>query len=567
MNTLFSKPVLAIIRLGGTIFFADYNTIIPMLAALPMKIAGCTFTRYVLVVYTCFAVPVFFVLASVINASAGRKYTLHAMLAVLFFPPLVLALLDGLIDVACLVPASLAVLLVKDYDPSSLDRAQIKRDVYISSVLLCTLLFRRYFAFFIVGYAAALVILSVYCALRAEAKITALRNALANIAIIGLFALLVMAVFFGPMLWRILKNDYADMYSGYDISFMQKVNRVVMMFGYLTFLLSGLGLVLSIHSGRMRRYPCFCATSAVISAVMFFRVQAMGVHHILILAPHLFIMSCMGIVQIAECLRSRTAGKAAASLCVLAMALGAANCYFPSVRPFLKPVSPLFCQEHNALRRSDIPALRNIVDCLNSLTAGTNKNVYVLASSGTLNADLLDSVNFPLEEHSLHNHNNLGNGNVDLRDGFPIDFLNADIVLTTEPIQLHLSEGSQEIVRFLAQEVMDSNSAVGRHFTRTENTFSLDKGVTAYIYEKQSPFETEDLEYLAGYFSRIYPGREKIFADRILGRADLWTVQRSKNRSLAVDILKWILDKGILSAESLAVITNRTVEEVNMLVQ
>ena len=232
MELLFSRPLLAAARLGGTIFFSDYNTILPMLAALPLKIAGYTFTRYVLVVYACFAVPAFFVLVSIIRTAAGRKYTIAAMLAVLFFPPLVLALLNGYIDIACLIPASLALLLVKDYDASSLDRTQIKRDVYISSLLLCTLLFRRYFAFFITGYIAALSLLSAYCVIKSRSKIASLRNALANIAVIGLFALAVMAVFFGPMLWRILKDNYAGMYAGYDADIVHKARGIVRVFGY-----------------------------------------------------------------------------------------------------------------------------------------------------------------------------------------------------------------------------------------------------------------------------------------------------------------------------------------------
>ena len=103
--------------------------------------------------------------------------------------------------------------------------------------------------------------------------------------------------------------------------------------------------------------------------------------------------------------------------------------------------------------------------------------------------------------------------------------------------------------------------------TESRKTFVLDRGVSAYVYEKQSDFERADLEYLAEYFSRAYPGRQAIFADRILGHADIWSIQAGRNRSLAVKMLKWFLEKGIFSPEMLAAITNKTVEEVNMLVQ
>ena len=82
-------------------------------------------------------------------------------------------------------------LLLKDYDALSLSREQIKRDVYISSVLLCTFMFRRYFAFYVEGYVSGLVLLSLYSVFAysgSESKFKLFRNALLNIAVIGLFA-------------------------------------------------------------------------------------------------------------------------------------------------------------------------------------------------------------------------------------------------------------------------------------------------------------------------------------------------------------------------------------------
>lgn len=56
MMTLFSRPLAAIINFGGGILFSEYNAIVPMLIAIPLKISGYTFTRYVLVNCICFMI-------------------------------------------------------------------------------------------------------------------------------------------------------------------------------------------------------------------------------------------------------------------------------------------------------------------------------------------------------------------------------------------------------------------------------------------------------------------------------------------------------------------------------
>lgn len=97
--------------------------------------------------------------------------------------------------------------------------------------------------------------------------------------------------------------------------------------------------------------------------------------------------------------------------------------------------------------------------------------MYVAASGTVLNADILRSADKPVSFEAVHNLRKTSD--VDLRDGFPNGFLDSEIVVTTKPVQLHLAEGTQETVRFLAEEVMNSSSPVGRHFT-LESEYSLD---------------------------------------------------------------------------------------------
>lgn len=102
---------------------------------------------------------------------------------------------------------------------------------------------------------------------------------------------------------------------------------------------------------------------------------------------------------------------------------------------------------------------------------------------------------------------------VDLRDGFPTDFLNAKYVVATDPVQTHLATG-QEVVSYLAEGVQDETSYIGCHFRFMEQ-YELDDGVIAKIYEKISGFSEDDLQNLRDYYDALYPGYSSIFAERI----------------------------------------------------
>ena len=553
MQTLFSRPLLAILRLGGSIFFSDYNQILPTLVAFPLKLFGYTFTRYVLVNYALFLVPSIFILLTIIKTQVGEKYKFFLIFAAFVFCPFYLAMLKGYIDIACLIPASIALLLLKDYDALSFTREQIKRDIYISGMLLCTLLFRRYFVFYVEGFMTALVCLSIYDVVKSK-KYSLLKNAVLNIIVIGLFALLIMTVFFAPMLYRIMKTNYAAIYVTWDAPLPQKILGVVGTYGYFTLIFAALGVILPLITGKMRRYSIFCVIALFATMGTFFHVQGMGFHHILILAPQLFILSCIGMISLCEILRK----KFIPVLLILILSAGFANAYFPTVRPTLAPFAKFFSQVHNPLIRNDIPELNALCDYLNSMTKDTDKWICIVSGNG-IAADLMEALKKPYELNPVHNLYRFWG--VDLRDGFPIELLTANIIVITDPIA-----SGQENVKFPSEQLMSADSVMGRHFTKNERIFTIDNGVKVLIFEKQSDFTQEDLQYIADHFTKIYPNYTHVFADRILGRIKEVGNLNDKWRSpTVVAVLRWLMRNNIFTAEELSSATHRSVEEINSL--
>ena len=244
-------------------------------------------------------------------------------------------------------------------------------------------------------------------------------------------------------------------------------------------------------------------------------------------------------------------------LLVLILSAGFANAYFPAVRPTLAPFAKFFSRVHNPLIRNDIPELNALCDYLNSLTDEKNKSVCIV-SDGTLNFSLMDSLRKPYEQSPVHNlYRFMG---ADLRDGFPIGVLNADILVITDPIQ-----GNQEVITFPSKQLMSADSVIGRHFTKNERTFTVGNGVKVLIFEKQSDFTQEDLQYMADYFTKIYPKYTHMFADRILGHAGISDSLSDKWSPKVVTVLRWLMKNNIFTAEELALATNRTIHEINSL--
>jgi hypothetical protein len=67
------------------------------------------------------------------------------------------------------------------------------------------------------------------------------------------------------------------------------------------------------------------------------------------------------------------------------------------------------------------------------------------------------------------------------------------------------------VIGVLAREVIEGHG-IGASFQRLPGEFTLDNGVTAWIYTKVRPFERSDLDALEDEFNGYYPGRQHLFS-------------------------------------------------------
>lgn len=80
---------------------------------------------------------------------------------------------------------------------------------------------------------------------------------------------------------------------------------------------------------------------------------------------------------------------------------------------------------------------------------------------------------------------------VDNRDGVPLQILNADIVIVTNPDQIHLSDKDQKIISYI-NKMFINNEGIAKNFEKI-NTMKLDD-MEVYFYKKNKDFTNTEKE-------------------------------------------------------------------------
>ena len=534
---IFQHPLQGIRDVWRSVNDSEYNLLLPLFLALPLKLLGNSYASYVTVDTSVFLMPAIFVLISICWKLLDEKKRKPAVFLILLlaaasFSPFYAASFYGYYDAGCLIPASLSVLLAIDYDPAAWDKEQIRRDILIAILLTLSFFLRRYFAYFILGYGEMLVLLSMVMLQRGcgERRKVAICHAIRNLCVVGSTAGILLIGFYHGMLKKMLAADYAQQYMAYDLPLIEKISLVGADFGYFICLMALLALFLSWCNVPFRKMTFFSIGMAGITAISFFHVQAMAPHHIYILCVPIFILFVIGGMSLPY--QGKRWKKLGMSVWLFCMLIGVLHSFDIAVQELPAPLSRWYSSfVFQSLVRSDLKELHAMADTLNDMSDQNGTSVYALASGDTLNSGILDSMNKPDQEHAVHRL--CVTHDVDLRDGFPKEFLSAGFVVVTDPIDLHLGPGTQEVVRFLAEEIQNPDSPVGRHFVKEGRAFLLDdnirgpvgsyfvkekkgSGMRAYIYRKTNDFTNDDLAYIANYFDTRYPGKRDIFGDRIL---------------------------------------------------
>ena len=492
----------------------DYNIFLPTILAFPLKVFGYTFSNYVLLCFVMFAVPTFlvqgYIAVRIVKRPRTSSATLYVIAVILAgcFAQNYFALLRGYIDIAYLLPMSVAIYILLDYDFGTVS---FWKNCGVVSILILIWICRRYTIFFLIGYAVAMLFKGAEVVWRDR---SALKRVVINFCELGILGLSTLLLFFRKFFLHALLTNYGEMYSAYDAPIQHKIQTLVENFGLNTIIMVGLVGIFCVVAKRKSGYLPLLSM-LVVEIVLFWQTQDMGVQHYMILNVPTF-ATCMmvfdadtdTVIQEKQSLLTHV-NYVLAILCIATVGTN-------FVKAFANDISnegcgTIYAQRYYPLQRNDIDVIGSMVNRLNELTSETDDYVYVAASGSILNCDILRKANMPDTDNAVPHM--YATCDVDLRDGFPTDFLNAKYVVATDPIQTHLATG-QEVVSYLAEGVQDETSYIGCHFRFLEQ-YELDDGVIAKIYEKTSGFSEDDLQNLRDYYNTLYPGYSSIFTERI----------------------------------------------------
>ena len=489
----FSDPHQALKNLRGSINHSDYNNFLPMLMALPMHLFGKSFLCYTLYVWLMFGLPALFIAAATLKNFANVKLPCSAVMAILLsLPVFVMPLFVGYANVSILLPAAIIFAMLL-----SLDEFDLQREPLILIAVLCI------FAVFQARTAAYMLLgefigYAVYVVLSGGNLLRLCQR----MFIIGASGLLIASPLFFTFIKRSLTYNIGTAYAAYQrgMTFPERLLDHVEFFGVIIYALFIAGVIVSLRNKRSRPLAACLLTWAISSAWLICRIQLMGwQHYYIIILPFAFSL----VLLIAFALPKKNfAG--AALIGVLA---------FNFLQTYSFNLPRLFNNGYTIPVRHDIDELKVFVADLNQLN---DKKIYLLASSELYNGTVLGKLYVPNAHKALPNL--LGTVDVDLRDGFPLKFFDADIVLVAEPVQTHLLPKDQSVIVKPA-ELMLSPSPIAKHFKQIKTyTFHPESdgvsSVTFKVYEKISPFAEADIDFMERIFAELYPGQDELFKNR-----------------------------------------------------
>lgn len=516
--SLAQDPLQTLQTVAADVPRADYN-LLPIVPLAPLGwLLGTARLPYVLAITNLFLLPavlLFGLLVGRLSRECGGRATYAvfalAISTILILHPLWAPVLRGQPDVVGVLIIALILLI---YLGKPLDQQRLPVLLGMGLLLCLLVLLRRWYAYWAVALfpAAALAQAVALIGRHGLAWRTYLR-AVRNIVIIGVTFLTALFSLAEPFAVRALVTDYSDIFSAYKgTRSLREAAEVAARYLGQPLLVGGVaGLAWLTLRRETRAFGAFLAAQAAIAFVLFIRVQDLAQHHYYLLVPAL----AVGIAALQAAVwisMARTWQKSlVAGLIFTLLLAGSAAVFLPAAAAVCGRLEALLPQvRYFPLVRNDLTALDGLMDSLEALERKQAGDIYAVTSSVVLNHDILRNACLLSPRPRTICGRVLITHDVDKRDGFPHQFLQARYAVVAVPIQYHLHPEDQRVIGVLAREIL-SGGGIGAAFQRLPGETVLDDGVRVWIYERVRPFEQPALAALFEELARYYPQHKAMF--------------------------------------------------------
>lgn len=492
----------------------DYNDLQCWFMSLPVLVTP-SWESFCLATAVFVHVPVALVLSAFCCAVAHRMAKARVaadsegfVVCLVFFlacPTLLRPVLSGYMDELGML--LLAGVVAAVFDESLLDR--VLGAALVGLLLTGSFLLRRWYAYAVVGLVVAAVLwwLTAVAVGRRVSSGVSPALLIRPFVLVALGAAFPLLVAYRPFVENVVSSNYAAAYAGWKgtTTIPYKMVQAMLAFGWAWIAAGAVGYAVVVlrwrHSVDARPntpfgvaslfVPISLLVAATVSVLLFWRVQDLSSQHYYLFMPFVAMAtaSCM-----LACIRGWAARSWRLTAGVVVCALSAAGCaYGLSVWGSDKTgdawVSPLGKVIMRPVVWTGVQEREELVAYL-AERATSDVPVYFACSSMDLNASLVPTCALVAGTPEFL----VASADVDSRDGFNPDFFDAQYVVCSNPVALHMDPAHQQVVVTLNDVVQDATSPVGCHFCEVASYDLGDK--TALVYEKTSEFTPEDRAWL-----------------------------------------------------------------------
>jgi hypothetical protein len=520
-HRLRNDPIQALRYVWMTVRVSDYNSL-PVLLLAPIRMLfGPGRLGYILSLTVIYVFPVLTLFPIAVSRLSGKQEGTGQpeslmrialpMFVLASMPLLWTPVLLGSPDVGGLL-VIFAVLLL--YFRCDLAEQSVSSLVAIGLLLGLLILFRRWYAFWVVGFFGAAAICEGLRLIKEKERRTHVRPLVRNLLIAGETAVLFFVLAATPIALRMLTTDYGDIYSAYrsDRPILQNLAMIYDHFGLFTLLLAGAGIVSSVMISERRPITQFLCIQSAITYLLFTRTQDFGFQHFYLVLVTIAIFVAWFLQDVFARIKPAGWKWAFVAAFVLVSTAGYARTFLPPARPWLLPLQAALPRATLYPRvRTDETEVENLLNALSGLTREPGSKIYILSSSFTLNSSIAQEACLLLNPtHYDVAIKILSTNDVDKRDGFPVNLLDASYVVLTIPFGYHLQPRDQRVIGIPAEQIV-RGEGIGTSFAKLNYEFPLEDGSSAYIYKKTRPISSAEVRQLTNSFLEFYPNNRDKF--------------------------------------------------------
>lgn len=456
----------------------DYSYL-PALFELPLFLFKNSYRWFVICNFVLFLLPTILLL-EIYYYRFIDKYKFFPIILFIIFYPLYLPLFYGKVD--CIgvffILMSYSLIIIPDFDSINiLDNLSINIFAFVS------IFSRRWYLYSIMClYISYLIKWILYKSKK--------RNDIFKLLSSGIFALLIIVLFFKTFVLNAANNNFSEAYSFYD-----KKNKIFSFINYLSPIICVISVFGIYELFKSNRHLLFISLfSIALPCFMIWKIQSFEYHHYYIFILNIIILFIYGLKLLLEY------SKPLLFVCLLiAIIQPIAIFTFPNnTLPIFTNIRKYPEVLENKTKLIEISEYLRSIEPDNNTSAFLSAGTYGVITDDLLRNALLPNLNSP----------NIDSSVFDIRDGFPRDFQFIKYIVTVTPM-VYTDQEYQHMFDIIDNAI--KNDSIVSSFYSPIYSADLDEIHSVTIYERIKELTPAVKRYFYNEMLQYYPDKAEYF--------------------------------------------------------